>query len=333
MSAPVLSIVVPTRNRRTILSRTLPPLLAQRGIEGDYEVIVVDDGSSDGTSSMLQRPDWGSRLRVVSQPHRGLAAARNRGAMEAQGAIVLFLDDDMIAGPELAAIHLDEHGAATPKVVLGALDLAEEVRRSFLKEGVAAWSRDMNRRLSEPGYRLRFDDWSFGHASVDRALFRDAGGFDEAFVSYGNEDYDLGWRLIQRGVEVRFTPRAVARQIYDKNLAAWLRDIHHVGRADVVLAAKYPAIAAELRLSRTETHPLKRLARFCGLASPDPLAPAWTALGGALMAAERLALRGSFLSHAQSLLGERFYWRGVRDARRPAVPALARTVNRPGSVA
>src|SRR5206468_10443182 len=125
-------------------------------VAGDYGVIVVVDGSSDETLAMLQRPEWGTRLRVVSQPHRGLAAARNHGAMEARGAIVLFLDDDMIAGPELAATHLAEHRVGSQKVVLGALSLAAGVRRSFLKEGVASWSRDMNRRLSEPGYRLRF---------------------------------------------------------------------------------------------------------------------------------------------------------------------------------
>jgi len=329
----MLSVVVPTRNRRAILSRTLASLLEQTGVAGGYEVIVVVDGSTDGTLAMLQRPEWGARLRVVSQPHRGLAAARNRGAMEALGAIVLFLDDDMIAGPELAATHLAEHQAGSQKVVLGALGLAAGARWSFLKEGVAAWSRDMNRRLSEPGYRMRFDDWSFGNASVDRVLFRDAGGFDETFVSYGNEDYDLGWRLIQRGIEVRFAPRAMARQIYDKSFTVWLRDVYHVGRADVVLAEKYPSIAADLRLSRVGPHPLKRLARWCGLASIDLFAPAWVALAGALAGAERLALRGAFLSHAQSLIGERTYWRGVRDARRPAFPALVRPMNRPGSVA
>ena len=188
MSVPALSIVVPTRNRRRILNRTLVPLLEQQGIAGDYEVIVVVDGSSDETLEMLQRPEWGTRLRVVSQPHRGLAAARNHGAMEARGAIVLFLDDDMIADPDLMAMHLQEHDAANQKVVLGALGLAAGVRRSFLKEGVAAWSRDMNRRLSEPGYRLRLDDWSFGNASVDRALFREAGGFDDPTATEADAD-------------------------------------------------------------------------------------------------------------------------------------------------
>ncbi len=333
MNRPSLSIVVPTYNRRRLLNRTLPSLLAQEGFEGEYEVIVVVDGSTDGTLAMLNRTEWGRRLRVVSQSNRGLAAARNRGAIAARSEILLFLDDDMVASPDLAAIHLEKHGNASQKVVLGALGLAEGVRRSFLKEGVAAWSRDLERRLSQPGYRARFDDWSFGHASIGRTLFLGLGGFDETFVSYGNEDYDLGWRLTHRGVEIQFAPRAVARQIYDKSLAAWLRDVYCVGRADVILADKHPSIAPALRLSRGEAHPLKRLARWSGLASLDPLAPAWAALAGTLMAAERLSLRGSLLSHGQSLMGERVYWRGVRDARAPALPGLAGAVKRPGRAA
>ena len=333
MSPLLLSIVVPTYNRQRILSRTLPSLLGQQGVEGKYEVIVVVDGSTDGTLEMLNRPGWGTRLRVMTQSHRGLAAARNRGATAARGEILLFLDDDMMAGADLVAIHVEAHGTASQKVVLGALGLAEGVRRSFLKEGVAAWSRDMERRLSEPGYRLRFDDWSFGHASVSRTLFLDLGGFDESFVSYGNEDYDLGWRLTHRGIEIQFAPRAVARQIYDKNFAAWLQDAYCVGRADVILAEKYPLLAPELRLSRLEAHPLKRLARWSGLASLDPLAPAWMALAGTLMVAECLSLRGTPLSHTQSLMGERAYWRGVRDARYPALPAQAGAMKRPGRAA
>jgi hypothetical protein len=207
------------------------------------------------------------------------------------------------------------------------------VRRSFLKEGVAAWSRDLERRLSDPGYRVRFDDWSFGHASLGRALFLGLGGFDESFVSYGNEDYDLGVRLTQRGVEIQFAARAVTRQVYDKSLADWLRDVSSVGRADVRLADRHPSIGPALRLCRHEGHPLKRMARWSGLAPVDPLAPVWAALAGVLGGAERLSLRGALLSHVQSLLGERAYWRGVRDARAPALPGLEGAMKRPGRAA
>ena len=329
MSRPRLSVVVPTFNRRSILGRTLPALLSQPDVGVEFEVIVVVDGSTDGTLAMLHDMGPISGLRIVSQENRGLAAARNRGAAAARGDIVLFLDDDMLASAGLVAAHVAEHGTTPNLVVLGAMGLAEGVRRSFLKEGVEAWSRDMERRLSAPGYRLRFDDWSFGHASIDRSLFLGLGGFDESYVAYGNEDYDFGWRLSGRTIDVRFTSRAVARQIYDKSFPSWLRDVGCVGRADVAMAAKHPDLASSLRLAGGVTHPLKRLARWSGLAWLDPLAPAWTALAGTLTALERLALRGPLLSHAQSLMGERAYWRGVRNARRPAFVVGAAAMKRP----
>ena len=100
-----------------------------------------------------------------------------------------------------------------------------------------------------------------------------------------------------------------------------------------MLTEKHPAVAEKLRLSGRETHPLKRLARWSGLASLDPLAPAWMVLAWTLAAAERLALRGTTLGHAQSLLGGRAYWRGVRDARRPAPLAKGAALKRTGRAA
>jgi len=333
VSRPLISIVVPTYNRERILSRTLPSLLDQREPGAEYEVIVVVDGSTDGTLGLLGGRDWGPRLRFVSQPNRGLASARNRGAAEAYGELVLFLDDDMIAAPDLVSVHLQEHGVSRAYLILGQMGLADGVRRSFLKQGVEDWGREFAERVSVPGYRFRFGDIHFGHASIARSLFLDLGRFDESFVAFGNEDYDLGFRLIRRGVEPRFAPRAQALQIYDKNLTRWLRDVRSVGRADVVLAGKHPSIAPELRLSRRETHPLKQMARWSGLAARDPLAPAWTGLAWGLSVAERLALRGGVLSHAQSLLGERSYWRGVRDARWPAAVSGPASLKRAGRAA
>lgn len=329
MSRTLISIVVPTYNRQRTLSRTLPSLLGQSDPGAEYEVIVVVDGSTDGTLDMLSQGEWGSRLRIVRQTNRGQASARNRGAAEARGEILLFLDDDMIAAPDLVSIHCEQHGSSRERVVLGQMGLADGVRRSFLKQGVADWGREFAGRVSVPGYRFRFDDWHSGHASISRSLFLGVGGFDESFVAYGNEDYDLGLRLIQRGVEMRFAPEAVALQIYDKTFSAWLRDVSSVGRADVFLAGKHPEISPVLRLSGRAAHPLKRLARWSGLSSFDWTAGAWMALTWALLGAERLSLRGPFLSHAQSLMGERAYWRGVRDARRPAVSIDAEALKRP----
>ncbi len=87
------SIVVPTHNRREVLVRTLTALM---DVERHWpcEVIVVDDGSSDGSADAARSVAIGYRLRVVEQENRGAAAARNRGAREAVGEVLLFLDVD-----------------------------------------------------------------------------------------------------------------------------------------------------------------------------------------------------------------------------------------------
>jgi len=323
MTSPLLSVVVPTYDRRGILERTLPFLLDQTAHRRDYEIVVVVDGSRDGTLEMLRARRDEPGFRIVVQENRGLAAARNRGAREARGEVLLFLDDDMIASRDLLAVHRGEHSRPGERVVFGALGLAEGPRRSFLKEGVEIWGREMDARLSAPGRRFRFDDCHFGNASMSRELLLRAGGFDESFLRFGNEDYDLGWRLIQSGAEMRYSPGARARQIYDKDLFRWLRDCYCVGRADVALARKHPSLAADLRLSRRERHPLKRFARFSSVLPMDPLAPAWGLAAGFLAGMEWAGARGRVFGHAQSLLGERQYWRGVRDARREGSPKEA----------
>jgi hypothetical protein len=239
----------------------------------------------------------------------------------------------MMTPPNLVSVHLEEHGPSGERAILGRMGLAAGVRRSFLKAGVERWGSELTERVSAPAYRVQFDDWHSGHASVSRTLFLGAGGFDESFVAYGNEDYDLGWRLMQRGAEMRYSPRAIAWQIYDKNFPQWLRDVYCVGRADVTLAGKHPLMAPRLRLARNPGHRAKRLARWSGLAPVDPLAPAWTALAASLSLAEWISLRGTLLGHAQSLMGERTYWRGVRDGRRPSPAPGAATIGRTGRAA
>ncbi len=313
MSRPALSVVVPTYNRRELLSRTLPALLQRAREEGPAEVIVVVDGSPDGTLEMLAGLDRDPGLQVIFQENRGLAAARNRGAAAAAAPAVLFLDDDMLLDEGALALHRAAHAPDGERVVFGSLGLAPGARRSFLKEGVEVWGEQVRARLSAPGYRFRFDDCHFGHASVSLSLLRSRGGFDETFVKFGNEDYDLGWRLIQTGAEMRFLPGAVARQIYDKDMLRWLRDCQCVGEADQALAAKHPLLKTQLRLSARPAHPLRRLARRSGLSATDPLAPLWALLESSLSRLEKSGARGRWLGMAQSLAGERRYWMGVRS--------------------
>jgi GT2 family glycosyltransferase len=323
---PSISVVVPTYNRRALLERTLPEVIREAESAAGAEVVVVVDGSQDGTVEMLRGVKAGGLLRIVTQENRGLAAARNKGVARALAPTILFLDDDMIPGAGLIEAHRQAHADGEDRVVYGALGLAPGVRRSFLKVGVELWGEEMKRRLAEPGHQFRYDDCHFGHASISRRWLERTGGFDESFVRFGNEDYDLGSRLIELGAEMRFLPQAVAYQIYDKSLRRWLSDCRCVGMADLALASKHPFLAKELRFAASPRHPLRRLARLCGTTSLDLLAPAWSLVEAGLSILEHAGARGEFLGKAQSLLGERRYWQGVRIAGgRPLVPVSNET--------
>ena len=96
--SPKLSVVVPTRNRREVLiPRTLPAMFSQDVPVEDFEIIVVVDGSTDGTAQALSELQPPCSLRIIEQANRGPSAARNNGIRAALGDLLLFIDDDVFS--------------------------------------------------------------------------------------------------------------------------------------------------------------------------------------------------------------------------------------------
>src|SRR5665213_3861512 len=102
----IISIIIPTYNRRDVLARTLPTVFGQDFSPELYEVIVVVDGSFDGTVEMLRTYTPRCSFRILDQVNRGPAAARNAGLEVSRGRLVLFLDDDIRCGPDLIKQHV-----------------------------------------------------------------------------------------------------------------------------------------------------------------------------------------------------------------------------------
>ena len=100
-----ISIIIMTLNNRDVLRRAIEMLFAQAFPHDQYEIIVVDAYSTDGTAEMVQAFDGPVPVRLVMQPGRGRAAARNLGARAARGRILLYLDSDIWADPGLLAAH------------------------------------------------------------------------------------------------------------------------------------------------------------------------------------------------------------------------------------
>src|SRR6185437_11468221 len=222
-SPPGLSVIIPTYNRREQLHRTLESLAAQRFGAGEFEVVVSDDGSSDGTAGLVRSFEGRLRLRYCFQEDRGFraAAARNAGARLATAPVLAFLDSGTLAGPDFVRCHLAGHAAGSrPRVVLGycfgyqspgeapGLTAAiEELEPTQLVErhGRDQPFLDLRHQVFE---RANYDLGTFAapwclfwtmNCSVQTRVFWLAGGFDEGFRGWGGEDLELGYRLFHVG--------------------------------------------------------------------------------------------------------------------------------------
>lgn len=232
-----VSVVIPTFNRRPLLLRTLDTLRAQQGIG---EILVVDDGSSDGTAEAVRALTFPWPLRVLSQPNRGPAAARNTGWRAARGELIVFLDDDMLCAPGLVAAHAAAHADGIAAVAMGAIRLSQDSPRTLA-------ALCFEREFAPHAHAWRpasSGDWLdvpivFSNTSLPRSLLEAGGGFDETFRM--REDLELGYRLLLAGAIPCATPEAIAYQQYTKTARQLLRDAEIFAEGDFLFAQKHPA--------------------------------------------------------------------------------------------
>lgn len=249
-AGPELSVVIASRNRRELLIRTLGALGRQTYPADRFEVVVILDGSGDDSADAVRRLSTPYSLRLVEQDNRGLAATRNRGLREATHPMVIFLDDDIIPAPEFVAAHADAHASAPDRhVALGYYPPATD-DRSFWALELRAWWEDYFRRKAEPNHQWTFIDLSDGNSSFHRDVMLSAGGFDEDFTGGRRQDWELGARLLERGVRFAHYPRARGSHLLDTSFATALRNAREEGRWDVVLAGKHPPLKARLHFAQ-----------------------------------------------------------------------------------
>jgi glycosyltransferase involved in cell wall biosynthesis len=271
-----LSVVVATYNRRDPLSRLLQAIQSQDLSPDRFEVIIVVDGSTDGTAEMLRAMTGDFALRVLEQPNSGQASAQNRGIRAASGSVVLFLDDDMLCTPSLFSEHLAAHSDDAMRAVCGLLLVAADSAPGLATE----WMRTctdayVSRIRAQAAPRWPDDAIIFPNVSVSRQALLHAGGFAEDMV--GNcpsiiADVDLGLRLWDMGVFFEFRLGAVAFQRYVKSDADLVgRDAYWYGRAEVDLLRRHPRYRPHSWLVRAcSARGLKRLKYDALLKSPLP---------------------------------------------------------------
>ena len=240
------SIVIPTHQRRDIVVANVSAL--ERQDCRDFEVVVVVDGSADGTAAALRSLSPTFPLTVVEQDNLGAAQARNVGAARAAGDILVFLDDDMEADPSLLREHDRSHRAGAV-LVLGDVPLHPGSPSSVLTRAVASWASARRDRLTASATAPALEDLLTGQMSITRAAFEQLGGFDAALTRgglFGGEDIDFGYRVTAAGYPVVYNPDAISHQRYDVDPGELLRREYEAGRAAEELAAKHPERTDEL---------------------------------------------------------------------------------------
>jgi glycosyltransferase involved in cell wall biosynthesis len=308
----LLSVVMPTHNRRAQALRAVRAIAAAGHPGDDLEVIVVCDGSTDGTAAALREATWPFPLAVLEQPQSGQAAARNRGAAAAHGDILVFLDDDMVP-------HAEFLREVRTCIVRGADYILTRVR---LGPWVAdtLLSREFKRWTSSPpppaDAPLRNDELLFSANAVRRCSFENAGRFDESFTrdgGYGNEDVELGVRLRRSGAIIARCDRAVADTEPILDAPRVLERERLTGRNDVRLVRRYPELASEVFGHKLKTARSHRIVASAVLATP------WVSvlirpLRAIVLGMIRLGVVSAPLATAWSCCRAVEYWRGVVDA-------------------
>jgi len=240
-----ISAILTTRNRASLLPIVLEGLKRQCLPSEYFEIVAIDDGSSDETAVILDRARAELPLRVLRQNHAGLAAAKNLGIFGSRAPIVVFLDDDDVADPRLLRAHVLAHKKyPEPEVaVLGYTELAPEVGKVPLMRHVTQVGCQLfSYGWIKPGMTLDYTCFWGGRSSCKRGLLVEHGIFNPVF-GFGCEDIELGWRLAQSRFRVIYEPAAMATMIRTLGFKDFCGRSERQGRSQWRLAQLHPAPA------------------------------------------------------------------------------------------
>mgnify|MGYP001358840509 FL=1 len=250
-----ISVVIPTYNRRSILEKCLQALEHQdpSGEIESYEVVVVDDGSSDGTPDWLRQEEARfPHVRLIEQQHGGPAEGRNRGVDHAKGDVIVFIDSDLVVTSSFLACHSRALSRRWN----------QQGNRLCFTYGAVINTANFDQPTAER-HKLRDLSWAYfatGNVAIDRDVLERSGLFDVGFRLYGWEDLELGERLRQMGVELVKCPEAVGYHWHPAFRLEQIPDLIRVekerARMGLVFYRKHPSRRVRFIIQFTWLHRL-----------------------------------------------------------------------------
>jgi GT2 family glycosyltransferase len=223
---PLVSIVIPTRNRRDALVRCLDGIRDLSSPAGDFEVVIVDDGSDHPLDDAVRPFQDRLQVRLVRQQNAGPATARNAGARHAAGAVLAFTDDDCVPDPDWLT-ELLRCQEQDPDAIVGG-DTVNAVTGNLCSQA----SQDLVSYLydyyqSKQGHPAFFTS---NNMMVRRDTFLAMGGFDTSFRLAAGEDRELCDRWLAAGYPLRNAPRAIIRHHHRLSFRRYVRQHFNYGR-------------------------------------------------------------------------------------------------------
>ena len=231
-----VSVVIPTFNRCDRLHRVLTALANQTHV-GEFETVVVSDGSDDGTDEYLASDRVPLSVVAVQQVNSGPATARNRGTEVATGDLILFLDDDVVPDRGLVAAHIAAHERYGERTV------AIGPMRNPPDHDMSMWIRYEQAMLAKQYDAMERGDWDAsprqfytGNASVGRAHLVESGGFDTELRRA--EDIELALRFDAMGLRFVYVPEAIGLHYAERSFESWRAIGRAYGRSEVEFARR-----------------------------------------------------------------------------------------------
>ena len=242
---PTASVVVPTFDRLSDLQRVVQAVSDQiLDLSSPCEIVVVDDGSSDGTGEWLDNRASDFALTVIHQDNAGPARARNRGVEASKGEVVLFLGDDTVPQPGWLRAHLEAHrieDSGRPMAVLGYTAFPAEEDSPFLR-WINEYGAQFGYALIEDPTDVPFNFFYTSNISLPRQVFERLGGFREDFPAAAWEDIEFAYRAVESGMFLRYLPRARTIHHHRIRVSSFCRRQETSGCSAAIFSTLHPEL-------------------------------------------------------------------------------------------
>lgn len=236
-----ISVIIGTYNQKEQLKLVLESFGKQTFDHQEFEVIVVDSFSNDGTDQMIENLyQLPYPLNYIRQENKGKTAARNRGINEAQGEIILLTDADMIADSKLLEEHVKAHkkhnNACFEGTTFNYLTKDRDEVEPYIKQKL------------KPEQKLKWTYFLSGNLSIKKETIINAGLFDEDFKSYGWEDIELGYRLHKIDIPLFYLPSAKNYHNHFVDNQDMVARKYNMGKSAAIFYKKHPNFEIKMYL-------------------------------------------------------------------------------------